>query len=161
MPDERWSIRRGTGDDARVIARHRVHMMAEIGPLPGPDAERLLEESERWLSDGIPRGDYRAWLAETDDDEVIAGAGVHLRPIIPRPAPRGGVLSGLQGLVVNVWVELPWRRRGIAEALMHEVIADAQSSGLASLVLHASDAGRPLYERLGFVATNEMRLDWR
>jgi hypothetical protein len=42
-----------------------------------------------------------------------------------------------------------------------EVIADAQATGLASLVLHASDAGRPLYERLGFVATNEMRLDWR
>jgi ribosomal protein S18 acetylase RimI-like enzyme len=161
MPDERWSIRRGTVDDARVVALHRVRMMAEIGPLPGPDAARLLEETERWFVDGIPRGDYRAWLAETDDDEVIAGVGVHLRPIIPRPAPRGGVLSGLQGLVVNVWVEPAWRRRGIAEALMHELIADAQSTGLASLVLHASDAGRPLYERLGFLATNEMRLDWR
>ena len=26
------------------------------------------------------------------------------------------------------------------------------------IVLHASDDGRQLYERLGFVATNEMRL---
>jgi hypothetical protein len=33
----------------------------------------------------------------------------------------------------------------------------AASSGLETLVLHASDDGRHLYERLGFVATNEMR----
>ena len=31
--------------------------------------------------------------------------------------------------------------------------------GVKRVVLHASDAGRALYERLGFVATNEMRLN--
>jgi hypothetical protein len=30
--------------------------------------------------------------------------------------------------------------------------------GLRSVNLHASDEGRPLYEKLGFSATNEMRL---
>jgi len=29
---------------------------------------------------------------------------------------------------------------------------------LAAFVLHAVHRGRPLYEKLGFVATNEMRL---
>jgi hypothetical protein len=32
------------------------------------------------------------------------------------------------------------------------------SAGLAVITLHASDAGRPLYERLGFAPTNELRL---
>jgi hypothetical protein len=40
---------------------------------------------------------------------------------------------------------------------MREVIRWAGKEQLDRLVLHASDAGRPLYERLGFVATNEMR----
>lgn len=160
MPGERWSIRRGTTADARTIASHRVRMMLEIGHTTA-DADALEAASARWFEEGIPRGDYRAWLAATADETVIAGAGVHLRPIIPRPAPDGSVLTGLQGLVVNVFVEPGWRRRGIAEALMREVVADARATGLANLVLHASDQGRALYARLGFIDTNEMRLDVR
>jgi hypothetical protein len=37
------------------------------------------------------------------------------------------------------------------------VLAWSEARGLASLILHASDEGRSLYERLGFVGTNEMR----
>ena len=37
------------------------------------------------------------------------------------------------------------------------MLAWARAERLDRLVLHASDAGRPLYERLGFAATNEMR----
>ena len=161
MRTSTWTIRRGTSDDACVIAAHRVRMMVEIGSMRADEGAQLEDEAGRWLTDGIARGEYRAWLAVADDGAAVGGAGVQVRPIIPRPAPGGGVLSGMQGLVVNVWVEPEWRRLGIAEALMREVVADAESSGLANLVLHASDAGRALYERLGFVATNEMRLDMR
>jgi hypothetical protein len=40
---------------------------------------------------------------------------------------------------------------------MRQVIAWAGEAGIHTLVLHASEAGRPLYERLGFASTNEMR----
>jgi len=40
---------------------------------------------------------------------------------------------------------------------MKEIIAWASKTGIDSLVLHASDEGRPLYETLGFIATTEMR----
>jgi hypothetical protein len=33
-----------------------------------------------------------------------------------------------------------------------------KEQGFGSVVLHASDEGRPLYESLGFQPTNEMRL---
>jgi GNAT superfamily N-acetyltransferase len=59
--------------------------------------------------------------------------------------------------VLNVYTEPAWRRRGVAEALMRQVIRWAESERLDRLVLHASDEGRPLYQRLGFAATNEMR----
>ena len=49
------------------------------------------------------------------------------------------------------------RCRGLAETLMRRVIAWAGEAGVHTLVLHASEAGRPLYERLGFASTNEMR----
>ena len=40
---------------------------------------------------------------------------------------------------------------------MTHVLAWTRDEGIASVVLHASDAGRRLYEDLGFLATNEMR----
>ena len=40
---------------------------------------------------------------------------------------------------------------------MRHVLAWTRDEGITSVVLHASDAGRPLYEDLGFVATNEMQ----
>ena len=40
---------------------------------------------------------------------------------------------------------------------MTHVLAWTRDQAITSSVLHASDAGRPLYEALGFVPTNEMR----
>ena len=45
----------------------------------------------------------------------------------------------------------------MARSLMFEVLAWARATDLESLVLHAAPDGRPLYEALGFAATNEMR----
>mgnify|MGYP003548309000 CR=1 FL=1 len=42
--------------------------------------------------------------------------------------------------------------------LVDEALGVCRESGVTAVSLHASDAGRPLYESLGFVATNEMRL---
>ena len=40
---------------------------------------------------------------------------------------------------------------------MDEILGWAPGAGIVRLVLHASADGRPLYEALGFVPTNEMR----
>lgn len=65
--------------------------------------------------------------------------------------------EGRHAIVLNVYTEPAWRRRGLAELLMRRVLAWAREERLDRLVLHASQEGRRLYERLGFVATNEMR----
>jgi predicted N-acetyltransferase YhbS len=48
-------------------------------------------------------------------------------------------------------------KRGLAGLLMQRVLDWAANSGLETIVLHASDDGRRLYKRLGFIPTNEMR----
>ena len=108
----------------------------------------------------MPRGDYLAWIAEDDGSPPapIGGAGVQLRPIVPRPGAGADDLElGPEAIILNVYVEPDWRRRGVGEALMHAVMAALAARGIRRIVLHASKDGRRLYERLGFVATNEMR----
>lgn len=48
--------------------------------------------------------------------------------------------------------------RRVAKLLLEEIIAWARAEKLDSLVLHASEEGRALYEQLGFQSSHEMRL---
>ena len=61
-------------------------------------------------------------------------------------------------MVVNVYTERNHRRQGIARKLMELIIAWCQEEGFNSILLHASDEGKSLYDSLGFKPTNEMRL---
>ena len=58
---------------------------------------------------------------------------------------------------MNVFTEPQWRRHGIAGLLMKEIITWSKDERLDRLLLHASDEGRSVYERLGFISGNEMR----
>jgi GNAT superfamily N-acetyltransferase len=156
--DVRWA----TAADADVIARHRAEMFSDMGHLPQPLYPDLVARTVTYLREAIPRAEYIGWLASSNDtpDVVIAGTGVQLRRILPHPMTRVGknrVAHGNQAIVLNVFVEKPWRRQGIAALLMRHVLEWASSADIDTLVLHASDDGRVLYERLGFVQTNEMR----
>ena len=101
------------------------------------------------------------WVATpSGSNEIVAGAGILLRWGLPRLAKHDGVVrvaAGRQGIICNVFTERPWRRRGLARRLVEAAIDGARAAGVAKLVLNASSEGRPLYESLGFVESNEMR----
>jgi GNAT superfamily N-acetyltransferase len=106
-------------------------------------------------------GEYLAWFAvpSAHPREIVGGAGILVRRLPPHPLKGSEVrlAAGRQGLVMNVFSERRWRRRGVAELLMRHLLVWASENDLDTLVLHASAEGRTVYERLGFVATNEMR----
>ena len=89
----------------------------------------------------------------------MAGAGVQLQPILPRPLDLSTIGEGRQGTIVNVFTEPQWRRLGIAGLLIKEIIIWSRKEQIDRLILHASEEGRSIYERLGFVANNEMRFE--
>ena len=81
---------------------------------------------------------------------------------LPRPLAATNELElGPEAIVLNVYVEPAWRRRGVAEAMMRALLNAPAVRSIRRIVLHASPDGRRLYERLGFVPTNEMRLSPR
>jgi GNAT superfamily N-acetyltransferase len=149
---------RATVNEAGIIARHRVEMFRDMGQVPTEElAVALLEESTSALAQGLRDGSYVGWLVR-DAGQVVAGAGVHIKPHLPRVTHDGArVAASSVPLVVNVYTEPQWRRRGIARALMNTLMAWSAAEGFDRVVLHASDSGRLLYTSLGFVASNEMR----
>jgi len=157
-----FSVRRATAADTRIVARHRAEMFSDIGSLTSPLHDQLVAETITYLEKAIPSGEYVGWLAAPSGrpGEIVAGAGVQIRTVLPHPLAAGGVsmvAHGRQGIVINVFTEKAWRGKGAARRLMVEVMEWARASGLETLVLHAAVDGRHLYETLGFVPTNEMR----
>jgi GNAT superfamily N-acetyltransferase len=146
-------------DDAAVIARHRVAMFQDMGKVPTPElASRLLSASTSALTALLEERSYVGYLAEGFGRQIVAGAGAHVRPQLPRLSGDGTCIATRPvPLLVNVYTEPPWRRRGIARELVLALMRWATEEGCDQLVLHASDAGRPLYTSLGFAITNEMR----
>jgi len=153
-------IRPAGADDVGVLARHRAEMFREMGSLDAPVCASLIEAAAEYFARALPSGEYVAWVATPvlDPTTIVAGAGVQLRGMLPRPDHLGAsLLAGQQALVVNVYTEPEWRRQGVAALLMQHVLDWSRERRIASVVLHASAQGRGLYERLGFVPTNEMR----
>jgi len=67
-------------------------------------------------------------------------------------------INGIVGWIGTVWVDPAWRRRGIGLDLTRATIEEADRAGCRTLVLVATEAGRPLYERLGFEVQSWYRI---
>lgn len=157
--DGGYTIRLAQVSDAAVIARHRVAMFRDMGHVPTDElGAQLLTASTSAIATLLREGTYIGYLALGADQHVIGGAGVHVRPQLPRISSDGTyVATRPVPLMVNVYTEPRWRRRGVARELVVTLMRWAAEQGIDQMVLHASDAGRALYASLGFAATNEMR----
>ena len=154
-----FDIRLATPEDAVIIATQRVAMFRDMGRTTPEIEPPLLESCASYLAMALTSGEYVGWVAELTAPPrlVIGGAGVQFRPLLPRTDPSGTLLlAGREGLVLNVFVDPAFRHQGVARRVMETVIRWAPGVGIVRLVLHASPAGRPLYDSLGFLASNEM-----
>ena len=152
-------VRQAVETDIPVLAHHRAAMFRDMGKLVSRQESLLERETAAYLARALPRGDYLAWVAQEPGAAIIGGAGVQLRPLLPRPRTDSDDLElGPEAIVLNVYVEPNWRRRGVADALMRVLLSALDARRIRRVVLHASKEGRWLYERLGFVPTNEMLL---
>lgn len=145
--------RLATEADAELIAEHRRRMFAEMGL---DDPERLREIAEAflpWVTDRLRDGRYLGWLAE-EEGAVVGGGGMWLMDFPPHwhdPQP-------LRAYLLNFYVAPEFRGQGLAYGLLKAAVEEARRRGIRVVSLHASNAGRPIYEKFGFNDTSEMML---
>ncbi len=149
-----FSIRSATLADLAVIMHHRRSMFFDMGYRDEAALAAMRATSEPFFAKGLANGSYVGWLVENPLKQVIAGGGLiafeyHSSPADPFPR---------RPVIVNMYTEPGYRRKGIARELMKRMIDWCRKEGFGSVLLHASEDGRPLYESLGFQPTNEMRL---
>jgi GNAT superfamily N-acetyltransferase len=153
--DGPYRVRAATLDDVPVLAYQRCEMFVATGAIDQAVTAELDAAERRYLTRAMPAGTFVAWIVEAAG-EVVAGGGLQLRTLQPRP---GFVRGEPEGLVVSMWTEPAHRRRGLGRQVLDAMLTWCRSRGIRRLTLHASAEGRPLYEAVGFRPTNEMRLE--
>ena len=149
------TIREAGAGDIEVLVRHRRMMWWDMGRRNEAALGLMEEAAQEYFSTAVVQGSYRGFLAVAAGGRVVAGAGIVLSAwpgMLGQRSPR-------RAMILNMYVEREYRRRGIARALMVNMISWCRENEFKSVGLHASDEGRSLYEQLGFKPTNEMRLD--
>jgi GNAT superfamily N-acetyltransferase len=145
------TIRRATVEDAASIVHQRHQMFAEMGHGSPESRAQMDAHFDKWLRPRLNSEEYIAWMA-CDGETVVAGLGLWMIDWLP--APDG--VSLVRPYVCNVYTEPSHRKLGIARRLVETMLDYCKECGYPRIRLHASQFGKPLYEQLGFVPTNEM-----
>jgi GNAT superfamily N-acetyltransferase len=144
-----FSIRDAGPDEIDLVAGLRVMMAEETDETTL--SPQLVEATRRWLRENTQRGIMRSWLAE-GDGKIVGTVTCRIRDT----SPREHDLAGKEAYVHNLYVDPAYRNRGIGRALMQVLLDWCKNAGYSRIALRASDMGRPLYERMGFVADRQM-----
>lgn len=92
-----------------------------------------------------------------DNEKLVAVAYLL---VVEMPA-NSGLLSGLYGVVMNVFTEPEYRGQGICTKLLQNLIEYGKSRGLGRIELSATENGYPIYKKLGFTEKNTKYKDMR
>ncbi len=156
-------MRRTRPSDLPVLADHRLGMWRDI--------ERTRPEGPRWSEAEMERSlvVYRRWaqremrahrllgfLVETPEGRPVGSGMIWRQPVQPRPGQDAGPE---QPYIHSMYTEPEFRGRGVATRIVEAMIQWASDHGYSRIVLHASTMGRPVYEKLGFTDSREMRLE--
>jgi GNAT superfamily N-acetyltransferase len=148
-------VRRASADDLPTLLDHRFGMIESVFSAARTDAglaREIREANQAWLDIHFGR-DYDAWIGWIDD-QAAGSAAVLWFPHPPTPSNP----IGLEAYVLSVFTRPEFRRRGVARALMNEIVEEARRRGIHRVWLRFSNEGRPLYVDLGFAESNYLEL---
>jgi len=148
-----FETRLATEADAELISEQRYRMFVDSTQVDDARLKEVTEKFVPWVRERLVDGRYVGWLT-AEDGRVVAGAGVLFMDFPPHwmdPEP-------VRAYLLNVYADPALRGHGLARELLTMAMKDAERRGIKVMSLHASEFGRPLYERNGFKSTNEMIL---
>lgn len=137
-----------SGDDIEMLMDIRLRMLRVVNDLSDGQefSDELIENSRRYFLEG----DQTTVLA-LDNGKAIGCASLSYIEIMPTFSHP----TGKRAYMMNVYTDSAYRRRGIARKMVEMLLDEAERRGVTEISLDATESGRPLYEALGFAASEE------
>ena len=151
-------MRIATPDDILLLAKHHRMMFEEIWERNGIPTDKsglaLLEkEYVKKLTNEFKSGTCISWVVQIGNQIVSSGA---ISIVLYVPVPHD--LSPQIAFLHSVYTEKEYRHQHYARDITQEAANYCRNLGIKRLYLFASDAGRPLYENIGFVPVPNMMM---
>jgi GNAT superfamily N-acetyltransferase len=149
-------LREATEADLGALVAQRDAMWIEMRRVAPGEHDPSSAAYGRWLLTRMRNGQLKAFVMERAG-HIVGGGALWLQEVQPRP----GHPENRWGYLLSVYTRPEARRQGVAQRVVDACIGWAREKGCTRVCLHASAAGRPMYEDMGFEKTDEMWLDLR
>ncbi|MCB6609103.1 GNAT family N-acetyltransferase [[Clostridium] symbiosum] len=142
-------------EDLELLTETRITVLRAANKLDDTVDMNIVKEQSRDY--------YRHFLADEShiaylvyDGETFAGSGgisfFRVMPTFHNP-------DGRKAYIMNMYTAPEYRRKGIGRQTLGLLVAAAREKGITAISLEATDMGRPLYEKFGFIGMeHEMEL---
>ncbi|MBE5824004.1 MAG: GNAT family N-acetyltransferase [Butyrivibrio sp.] len=143
--------RKATIKDLEELVRTRIIVLRAANKLDeNADMSEVERQSRDYYKKALADGTHTAYLVY-DNDRFIGAGGVSYYRVMPTYHNS----RGEKAYIMNMYTAPDYRRKGIAFKTLDLLIQDAKERGITAISLEATDMGRPLYEKYGFVKMND------
>ena len=143
--------KRATIEDIDILTETRVEVLRAANQLSDQtDMSEVREQSYHYYKRALGDGTHIAYLV-FDEERFVGAGGVSFYQVMPTYHNP----SGNKAYIMNMYTAPEYRRRGIAYHTLDLLVRDVRDRGITAISLEATDMGRPLYEKYGFVKMND------
>jgi GNAT superfamily N-acetyltransferase len=144
---EKFEYKKATTKDIAELVRTRVIVLRAANKLSDDvDMSIVEQESYAYYKRALETGEHMAYLVY-DKETFIGAGGVSFYQVMPTYHNPSGKIA----YIMNMYTAPEYRRQGIAFHTLDLLVKAAKERGISQIALEATDMGRPLYEKYGFV----------
>lgn len=143
------TIRRVTStvDDIETLVQMRYAMQVELEEgTDDVDPKDIIEETREYFRKQLSGFHFTAFFVQFGT-EIVSTGGLVVYDNPPGPFNP----SGTEGYIMNMYTVPAWRGHGLARLILNRLVEHARAEGAGRVWLRASEIGRSVYERFGFV----------
>ena len=147
--------KRATIEDIDILTETRIEVLRAANKLSdAADMNEVKQQTYNYYKKALCDGTHIAYLV-FDESCFVGAGGVSFFQVMPTYHNP----SGNKEYIMNMYTKPEYRRKGIAYKTLDMLVKEAKTRGITAISLEATDAGRPLYEKYGFVKMmDEMEL---
>ena len=150
-----YEYKKATIADIDELVKTRIIVLQAANKLSNDeDMYVVKEESYAYYRRALENGEHIADLVY-DNGAFIGAGGVSFYQVMPTYHNP----TGKKAYIMNMYTASAYRRQGIAFHTLDLLVKDVRKQGVSQITLEATEMGRPLYEKYGFVKMkDEMEL---
>lgn len=138
-------------EDLDLLADTRIQVLRAANRLDDDvDMSWVRRESYEYYAKSLGDRTHCAYLV-FDKDRFVGAGGVSFYRVMPTYHNP----TGWKAYIMNMYTHPEYRRKGIALHMLDLLVKEARQAGIGLISLEATEMGRPLYEKYGFVKMND------